>query len=54
VVPKAAAQKWTSGGDVAITGQCGQIEVLVEKDYQRTHVKTPLDHDLHANPRKKL
>jgi hypothetical protein len=53
VVPKAMAQTWTSGGDVAMKGQCGQIEILVEKDYQRTHVKTPLDHDLYSNPRKK-
>ena len=54
VVPDAAGKAWASGGDVAIKGQCGPIEILVEKDYQRTHVKTPLDHDLHPNPRKKL
>jgi len=54
VVPKTMANAWTSSGDVGIKGQCGKIEILVEKDYQRTHVKTPLDHDLHPNPRKKL
>ena len=54
VVPRKAAEAWTASSDVAIVGQCGGISILVEKDYQRTHVKTPVDQDLYPNPRKKL
>jgi hypothetical protein len=54
VVPAALAKAWTSGGEVAIEGESGGISILIERDFQRTHVKTPLDHDLHPNPRKKL
>jgi hypothetical protein len=52
VVPKQSADAWTSGNEIAISGQFGEISILVEKDFQRTHVKTKIDHDLYPNPRK--
>ncbi len=50
VVPKAAAKHWATSEEVGITGQCGDISILIEKDFQCTHVKSAIDHDLHPNP----
>jgi hypothetical protein len=52
LVPRPTADAWTSGTEVAISGQCGEVTILIEKDFQRTHVKTKIDYDLYPNPRK--
>ena len=52
LVPQAEAQTWVHGDDVAISGQSGPLSILIEKDFQRTSVKSLLDFDLYLNPRR--
>jgi hypothetical protein len=51
VVPKPQAEAWTSGNETGIAAEHAGISILVEKDYQRTNVKSKIDYDLYPNPR---
>jgi hypothetical protein len=51
LVPGKLAAAWTSGEDVGITGEFAGISILVERDFQRTFVKSKIDNDLYPNPR---
>jgi hypothetical protein len=51
-VPLAVAEAWVDGDDVAISGTAGPLEILIEKDFQRTSVKSLVDFDLYPNPRR--
>ena len=50
-VPKQLAEAWAAGDEVGITGEYLGISILVERDFQRTNVKSKIDHDLYPNPR---
>lgn len=52
-VPLELAQAWVRNDDVAISGQAGLLAILIEKDFQRTSVKSLIDFDLFPNPRRK-
>ena len=51
-VPREQAEHWTGSEQVGIEGVCGPLAVLIEKDFQRTHVKGLYDFDLYPNPRR--
>ena len=50
-VPTAAAAAWTSTDEVSICGRHGQLDILVEKDFRRTSLRSPDDDDRYPNPR---
>jgi hypothetical protein len=51
-VPTGVARAWVESDDVAISGSFGSLEILIEKDFQRTSVKSLVDFDLYPNPRR--
>lgn len=50
-IPKLTAKSWVESGDVSLQAVSGSLAVLIEKDFQRTSVRSPIDFDLYPNPR---
>jgi hypothetical protein len=51
-VPRAELQTWAEGEEVSWYREIGDVAVMIEKDFQRTNVRTELDVDLYPNPRR--
>jgi hypothetical protein len=51
-IPAADLTAWAKGEEVGWYGQIADVTVTIEKDFQRTHVRTELDGDLYPNPRR--
>ncbi len=51
-IPAAGLIAWAKGEEVGWYGQIADVAVTIEKDFQRTHVRTELDGDLYPNPRR--
>jgi hypothetical protein len=52
VVPSHAIQQWAASDDVGWYAEIGGVSVVIEKDFQRTHVRGEFDFDLYPNPRR--
>ncbi len=50
-IPAAELAAWAQGDEVGWYGHIADVTVTIEKDFQRTHVRTELDGDLYPNPR---
>ena len=50
-LPSAAAREWADGGDVGIYSDAGGLAIVVEKEFRRTSMVSPVDADLYPNPR---
>ncbi len=51
--PRDLAQAWVGSSEIALSteGPEGGPDILIEKDFQRTSVRSLLDFDLYPNPR---
>jgi hypothetical protein len=50
-VPAALAKAWAEGDAVGLHRRSEGVEVLIEKDFRRTSMPSPDDHDRYPNPR---
>ena len=51
-IPSAELTSWAQSEEVGWYREIGDLAVTIEKDFQRTHVRTELDGDLYPNPRR--
>lgn len=50
-LPTAQAEAWVNSEEVGIYAQTPTVEVILEKEFRRTSLKSEFDEDLYPNPR---
>ena len=50
VLPNDLAQRWATGQDVGITADCGNVRLLIEKDFRCLHGEEADETDRFPNP----